>query len=844
MQPDTEITMNSPEDDENEDDLFGSPPPSPGRGRSPSPGLALPSSSSGIALISRSQNVGTIALPGSQHNSELAVNPIALPFSDTRQGSPWPPANALAHAQASRSSSRCSSDSAGDRSANATPTLSRASSKAPSVKKKRRRATSSSSRPPPPEIPLPDPSIPPPPNWLRSQSALLGHAGLVGGIKPATISHGQHRGLTPSNPIVVDDTEGIEEVKTPPEKPKRSIRPFHHHNTLSNLKLPSPSTRDIVDILMKQKEVLPILQDLLKLFSSNPNLAKVHRSAGGLGGPPAKRRKLNHVPAGAADWDVPYPFQQGEGPQSYHDAWAQNRAKQLVSQLVTLIRTASRKAALRKLLQEQNGLREELERQRNDSIQAAAAWKEFEHSLPKTNGHYKPATSFYGIDKSNVPETSRSSTPASITSSACAATPPPDSQTSNPLDQLISSLLTTTPGAQSNPEADSEIHSLFSSPSRDLSDVDGFLDNWMSIFQSFPSEQTPTPVSIVPNQAAAETPVATDIPVDLGSWSLPDSSSTSQPPSMGVGELASLDSVSQAMEVDGTEHDANPHSIPDMDALFGLPSASTSSHHDPLALLIPNAPLSGTPSLAASPIPSSLGDFPMTPTSGMGDDLNGSMDFGLNFGGDFTSGMPDDVMSAVSSLMALGGTGIGNENGAFDWDSLGGGIGGGAGEANASATNEKRPEPIKAKSDSQGMWRRAIWNNMRTHFDAVVKGCDGASEAGAGTNSAVTQDKLTAAAEQEKVDVATVNSVIPVLMSSMLPMSLPLHAQNVGTSSVFTPQTAKPFAKKGLDRKELLKLAKERRKQLADEIVKTRIQLWETTVENGVLSHLGKFYPM
>src|SRR6266699_242265 len=57
-------------DEGDEDSLFGSPPPSPARGRSPQ--LALPTGPG------HTENVGTIALPGSQYCSELAIDPAVL----------------------------------------------------------------------------------------------------------------------------------------------------------------------------------------------------------------------------------------------------------------------------------------------------------------------------------------------------------------------------------------------------------------------------------------------------------------------------------------------------------------------------------------------------------------------------------------------------------------------------------------------------------------------------------------------------------------------------------------------------------------------------------------------
>ncbi|KAF9223420.1 hypothetical protein BS17DRAFT_665266, partial [Gyrodon lividus] len=56
-------------------------------------------------------------------------------------------------------------------------------------------------------------------------------------------------------------------------------------------------------------------------------------------------RKLKHVPAGAVDWDIPFPFAAGEGPKAYRDTWAQERAKRLVTQLLGLVKDATKRAA-------------------------------------------------------------------------------------------------------------------------------------------------------------------------------------------------------------------------------------------------------------------------------------------------------------------------------------------------------------------------------------------------------------------------------------------------------------------------------------------------------------------
>ncbi|OSX58858.1 hypothetical protein POSPLADRAFT_1121257, partial [Postia placenta MAD-698-R-SB12] len=64
-------------------------------------------------------------------------------------------------------------------------------------------------------------------------------------------------------------------------------------------------------------------------------------------------RKLNNVPAGATDWDVPYPFQEGQGPQGYEATWAQQRARALLADLVGLIQGAAKKVAVKGYYQQQ-----------------------------------------------------------------------------------------------------------------------------------------------------------------------------------------------------------------------------------------------------------------------------------------------------------------------------------------------------------------------------------------------------------------------------------------------------------------------------------------------------------
>ncbi|KAH9063838.1 hypothetical protein EDB87DRAFT_1600624 [Lactarius vividus] len=324
-----------PVQDEDDGSLFGSPPSSPARGRSPQ--LALPTGPRSA------ENVGTIALPGSHYCSELALDPAVL-HSDGRT----PTRNSDAPSTIPQISSPPNLNTSSLDSA-----TSRKSSRAPR-NSRNGEERSVTPRPPAPTIDFPDPSEPLPSNFLRSQQALLGHAGLIGGLKPSSLSTRYHKGATSQNPIIVED-----ELDPP-------LLGKHSTLSLNSTFLPSPASEEVVSSLVKQKNIFPVLESLLRLLSSTgaPCTSPVATfscpsdpasSSSGESGPTLKRRKLNSVPAGAADWDVPYPFQQGEGPSQYRRHWEKERLKQLLSQLVVLIKGARRSAAARTYLQQHAG---------------------------------------------------------------------------------------------------------------------------------------------------------------------------------------------------------------------------------------------------------------------------------------------------------------------------------------------------------------------------------------------------------------------------------------------------------------------------------------------------------
>ena len=373
-------------DDEDDGSLFGSPSPSPARGRSPQ--LALPTGPG------PTENVGTIALPGSHYCSELAIDPAVLllnrplpqrnPDTPTVTSTQTPtPTPAPTHFS---SSFTLSSRSA----------TSRGASRAP---KNSRNGKVRSATPPPPTPPIhfPDPDEPLPPNFLRGQQALLGHAGLIGGLDPSTLSTRHNRGVSSQNPIIVED-----ELDPPPLGKGDTY-------SLDPSLLPSPPSEEVVSSLVKQRNIFPVLESLLRLLAGTglssispavtPSCPPTPSGSNAFSkecGVAPKRRRLNSVPAGAADWDVPYPFQQGEGPTQYRLHWEKERLRQLLTQLTVLVKGAKRSAAARTYLQQHANLWSSInppmpQGQTSDRQQPIAGVSLFEHDMPTCPSYVEDA---------------------------------------------------------------------------------------------------------------------------------------------------------------------------------------------------------------------------------------------------------------------------------------------------------------------------------------------------------------------------------------------------------------------------------------------------------------------
>ncbi|KAI0040259.1 hypothetical protein FA95DRAFT_902233 [Auriscalpium vulgare] len=293
--------------DDDEDSLFGSPPPSPSR-----------------ALLLRIQ---------------LSSEPSTSPTPSSSRPTTIHPSQSIFAPEPARISSVQSSTSS-----------SREHSRVPPTRRSQKgKERASTPRPPPPPIELPNPDEPPPANFLRNQQALLGHAGLVGGVNPANLAKRHSRGCTSQNPIVVEDA-----FNPPPLGQGGAYAVDASHLT-------RPTGEEVITSLVKQGNVFPVLESLLRLLSGASSTAP-HPSSGGWtrgyqesqeedSGPSAKRRKLYNVPAGAADWDVPYPFPHGEGPEQYRVRWERERVKQLLAQLVSLVKGAARSAGARTYMQ-------------------------------------------------------------------------------------------------------------------------------------------------------------------------------------------------------------------------------------------------------------------------------------------------------------------------------------------------------------------------------------------------------------------------------------------------------------------------------------------------------------
>ncbi|EIN04863.1 hypothetical protein PUNSTDRAFT_146180 [Punctularia strigosozonata HHB-11173 SS5] len=288
--------------------LFGSPPPSP---PSATLDLALPTGGA------TTENVGTIALPGSRARSEHTVVPPVSRLSGAHPTHPrshsqqqqqqqqqagahtsWSASPIPAYPRSSSTptptpSSRTSSPYPVT-TPETTTTLTSGLASIPASdsfeRRKRRKvevsptrtATAPPARPQPPPIPLPAPGERAPANFLRNQAALLGVAGLVGGLKPSRLTTGTNkgkgrerengrgsgfattttparRGSTPNDPIVVDGDDDDAVAVADPSHPKSAV-PGSIPGTAPD--------KDIIANLARNQNFYPVLQSILNFIAS------------------------------------------------------------------------------------------------------------------------------------------------------------------------------------------------------------------------------------------------------------------------------------------------------------------------------------------------------------------------------------------------------------------------------------------------------------------------------------------------------------------------------------------------------------------------------------------------
>jgi hypothetical protein len=728
--------------DEDDGSLFGSPPSSPARGRSPQ--LALPTGPRSA------ENVGTIALPGSHYCSELALDPAVL-HSDgqtTTRNLDTPPTIP----QTSSSTLHTSP---------LTPAKSRKSSRAPRIahNEKERSATA---RTPAPPIHFPDPSDPLPSNFLRNQEALLGHAGLISGLNPSTLSTRHHKGATSQNPIIVED------ALDPPLLGK------HGSFSLDSTSLPPPTSEEIVSSLVKQRNIFPVLESLLRLLSgtgvpcappaaafscpSDPASSSSGASSQEQGQAP-KRRRLNSVPAGAADWDVPYPFQQGEGPSQYRRHWEKERLKQLISQLTVLIKGAKRSAATRTFLQQHVGRSSSVPFSQRSSSQAPSQQPPIPPDMQSRDKNDTPPCHPQIRGVTDTPTASENVLHQGPQISATA-----------PLDDFISSLCDPAPRE--------------STPSTQPSSSFEFLPHHPPQTSSHP----PTSDQLSPDIQRLLAMLRYSSTQSMTASSDFDGLTVQHPPCSNSAEQFSLHENAVATS-------STPDSVIDpalLDMSYNrnsdlLDASVNSTGQDPL-----------TPTLLQSPITSTSSLFgPLTPREDMCSEPDvyrpeqGMLQLLSRF---FPAPQAriipiaeDPIRAATLLLQAM----ISAPS-----------------QATQSKAQSQPPPPSRFQSEvSQSPAPALPSDQLATSTTTVTPSISRAS-------SAVPRPWPTAT-----------GTAAPLRVSSPMDQRRPSRAS---------------AGSKALNKQEIIQRAKERRQQLVTELEKAKVELWEATIEQGVLSHLMK----
>lgn len=438
------------------------------------------------------------------------------------------------------------------------------------------------------------------------------------------------RGASPSNPIVLDDRET--------ENSQRPSRPMGRSNVeyLKNLdssQLPTPTTQEVVDMLIKLKDIFPVLQSILKLLVSggatdaqgrgNPAPMTSARGWTSQAGrrrisvqPLVKRRKLNRVPAGAVDWDVPYPFMDGEGPEAYRQNWTKDRTRQLIAQLIGLVRVALEKATAKKYL-------DELARRRRSDRDRHRGYPVLRQQAGKGANHYRHPSRDVIVSSTpnNTVEVVPSLSTGTLDPPVTPTSPPTPASSNTMFNDLLSTLLsvpdpTQCSSASSQTLAPSQLigtdqsinyllaasHS--SSYTNEIADQ-SLVDSWMNILQTF-SLSADTPIMsdmLQPDSNLLDFLAGTD-PSDLCTYTSPVSgdispfSATSNPEGQQLLDFSTLDFNQMGnldLALDSIANGSTSANIGQVGALADDSFGFSVSYDDPERGDVRSAPLSDTP---------------------------------------------------------------------------------------------------------------------------------------------------------------------------------------------------------------------------------------------------------
>ena len=300
------------------DSLFGSPPPSPARGRSPS--LALPEHPDTQPSVA--QNVGTIALPGSHdRSSEPPVIDPALPSGNTNVPRLRPPALP-----------------------------------APARVPPASRPTRAPSRPArvPSRRPEPAPS-----HTAHTDRTLRDLVGLISHFEPVATApatrpppiavppqSNEHPPGSSQNPILIDAPGPTDAVNSAlvalacTAASALKLPPAHHDVPLSQ-----PIVNNVLYYIKHDPALIPTLQathDYLASVPTQPLRSFSHVTTNQPNPKKKRRRKYEgpQIPAGAGHWDVPFPFAPGQGPNDYPSQWHLGRGRRVLGDLLGLFERA------------------------------------------------------------------------------------------------------------------------------------------------------------------------------------------------------------------------------------------------------------------------------------------------------------------------------------------------------------------------------------------------------------------------------------------------------------------------------------------------------------------------